>query len=211
MINIDKKNKMQEQPPDFLEDNASFLNFMGTLTSSQETRGIYLFGEVNEGSILMLISQIHTLIERDDKEDIMLYINSDGGNVQDCLALIDVMNAAPCDISTCAIGRAASAACLIASNGTPGKRYGGRNAEFMFHELYGDVIDLKYSEIPYYRELFKRQTKTVNRIFSRNTGKTMKDVKALFMNNNLDKWITSVEAQKFGIIDRILPSRRRSK
>jgi ATP-dependent Clp protease protease subunit len=119
------------------------------------------------------------------------------------------MDSSPCSISTYTLGRAASAACLVASNGSKGKRFAGKNAEFMFHEIYGDVSDLKYSDIIYYRNLFKKQLRTVNRIFSKNTGKSNKEIKATFMDDDLDKWMSATEAKKFGIIDKISCGKRK--
>jgi len=189
-------------------DESTFFDFINTF-SSAETRAVYLVGDIDEINIFSLIRQIHALEKKTPKLDITIYINSDGGVVHDCLALIDVMNSSPCDIVTYTLGRAASAACLIASNGTPGKRYAGKNAEFMFHEIYGDVSALKYSDIPYYKEMFKRQTKTISRIFSRNTGKSQKEIKATFMKDNLDKWMSAMEAKKFGIVDKVIVGKRK--
>lgn len=189
-------------------DESLYFNIMNAM-SSFETRAVYLVGDINETSIFSLINHIHILENKDPNLDITIYINSDGGMVQDCLALIDVMDSSPCDVSTHTLGRAASAACLIASNGTQGKRYAGKNAEFMFHEIYGDVSDLKYSDMLYYKNLFKRQLKTVNRIFSKNTGKSNKDIKATFMDDDLDKWMNAAEAKKFGIIDKVILGKRK--
>lgn len=189
-------------------ENFSFFNLFNGMQSALETRHVYLTGEINELNIISVISQIH-ILEKKGEEDISLFINSDGGVIQDCLALIDVMDVSPCDIATYTIGRAASAACLIASNGTVGKRFAGPNAAFMFHEVYGDVFDFKYSNLSYYRDLFNRETKRVNKIFSRNTGKTIKEIKNLFLAEDLDKWLTSEEAVKFGIIDKVMSIKRK--
>ena len=189
-------------------DNFSLFTLMNGMQSTLETRNVYLTGEINELNIISVISQIH-ILEKNSNDDISLYINSDGGAIQDCLALIDVMDASPCDIATYTVGRAASAACLIASNGSLGKRFAGANSAFMFHEVYGDVVEFKYSHLAYYRDLFNRETKKVNKIFSRNTGKSIKEIKNIFLKENLDKWLTSEEAMKFGIVDKIMSVKRK--
>lgn len=173
-------------------------------------RSIYLFGIVNRQNILSVIAQIHFCETLSNKDDITLYINSEGGYIGDCFALIDVMDHCKCDISTVVLGTAASAACLIASNGTKGKRLAGRNAEFMYHESYGDLMDVSQSQLPYYVQQFTRTQKKLDQIFRRNTGKSMNEIRKKFLEKKLDKYMNSTEARDFGIIDKVLPSRRRS-
>lgn len=205
-----RKHKIQESDMYSEYENIAISALLNNPSISTETRDLYLIGEVNEQSTGHIISQIHFLEKIDNKKDIRLFINSDGGYMQDCLALINVMDAVQCDISTYTIGRAASAACLIASNGSPGKRYAGANSEFMYHEMYGDVPELKASEFPYYRKEFHRKIKTLNYIFSRNTGKSIPDIKKVFLEEYLDKWMDAKEAKKFGIIDHFMPVKRKS-
>lgn len=171
-------------------------------------RSIYFFGSVDKQSVLNAISQIH-LCESMGKEDIFMYINSDGGFINDCFALIDVMDNSPCDINTIVLGTAASAACIIASNGTSGKRFAGKNSEIMYHESYGNWFEVKSSEINYYaQELIKTQERC-DAILKRNTGKTTSEIKKCFLEKRLDKFMTAKEAKEFGIIDEILSTRRR--
>jgi len=177
------------------------------LIGSMETRSIYITGFIEEVSIESVIAQIH-MLESKNREDIHIYVNSDGGYLQDCFALIDIMDSSPCDICTFTVGRAASAACLIASNGTKGKRYGGKNAEFMFHELYGDIVDAKKSNLSYHRDMFDKTNQKVNKIFCKNTGQTIKNIKNVFYDRNLDRWMNCLEAKKFGIIDKIMKKRK---
>lgn len=173
-----------------------------------DQRRIYLFGPVDTISILSVVQAIHIFEAKDKKKDIELFINSDGGFVDDCFALIDAMDASPCDIKTVILGRAASAACLIASNGTLGKRYSGRNAEFMYHESSGDLPQVKLSEMKYWKEEMTRIENKCNKVFSRNTGQTLTVINEMFSNRHLDRWMTPSEARKFGIIDKILPVKR---
>lgn len=170
-------------------------------------RKIYLFGEIDQDNILSVIHHIHVLEKKSD-EDIDLYINSEGGYVYDCLALIDVMDASNCDIRTVVVGNAASAACLIASNGTPGKRFAGKNAEFMFHEA-ESIIGVKNSNIEQHRFDIRRRQKKITSIFSKNTGKPIEDIDKMFYCVNLDKLMSASEAKKFGIVDKILKNKRK--
>jgi len=171
-------------------------------------RSIYLFGPINKHSVLSVISQIH-ICETVSYDDITIYINSEGGYVSDCFALIDVMDNSKCDISTVVLGIAASAACLIASNGTKGKRFGGKYSEFMYHESYGDLVDVSQSQLPHYMRQFGKIQKTMDKIFQRNTGKSVVEIKKKFLEKKLDRYMSSCEAKGFGIIDKILCTRKK--
>ena len=174
-----------------------------------DQRKIYLFGDITIESVLSIISQIHILEHRSKKQDIELIINSDGGCVPDCLAIIDAMDSSPCEIKTLVLGRALSAACLIASNGTPGKRCAGRNAEFMYHEICETIGDVKPSHMRYYKQETSRLAKKFNGIFSRNTGRTIKEIEDIFLKKEIDIWLYAKEAKDFGIIDKIVSSKRK--
>jgi ATP-dependent Clp protease protease subunit len=173
-----------------------------------ESRKIYLWGDVCKENILNVIFQIHMLEAKGD-EDIELIINSDGGYVVDCFALIDVMDSSSCDFKVTVLGMAASAACLIASNGTPGKRYAGKNAEFMFHEVMATGQQIRSSDLQYIKEETDRPQKKFNKIFSRNTGQAVKTIEKIFYGRKQDRYMTASEAKTFGIIDRIIPQKRR--
>jgi len=192
------------------QDLSSMENILSIL-EELKNRKIYLFGEINKESVLNTIVQIHSLEDRSN-EDIEILINSDGGYVVDCLALIDVMNFSNCDFKTIALGTTASAACLIISNGTEGKRFAGKNTDFMFHEVYGDIPDFRISNAKYHEEEAKKIQNKFTSIFAINTGKTKKEIeKTFYKTNEKDRFFTSKEAKEFGIIDKILKTKIRHK
>lgn len=199
----------EDEELDFEETFPGLNDVYNYILSKIELRKIYLFEPIYSSSILNVIANINILEKKDSKADIELIINCDGGNVQDCLALIDVMDNCQCDIKTVILGRAASAACLIASNGSPGKRFAGKNAEFMFHEAYSTIPEVRRSQMNYWRKEFDRMEKKCNKILSRNTGQSEKIITEMFLSTNMDNWLTAQEAKKFGIIDKILSSRRK--
>lgn len=194
---------------DLSGDLSSYGNLI-ELSEKLENRRVYLFGDICTYNILVVIHQIHVLENRDPNKEIELFINSGGGYVIDCLALIDVMDASSCDFKVTVLGMAASAACLIASNGSPGRRYAGRNSEFMFHEVSGPIPDMKMSDMDYYRMETKRAQDKFNRLFSRNTGLSVGTLKKEFYQQK-DKYITATEARKFGIVDHVMTPRRKNK
>ena len=62
-------------------------------------------------------------------DDIKLYINSPGGNVNDGLAIFDTMNFIKSDVSTICVGEASSMGAILLMNGTKGKRFCLKNSE----------------------------------------------------------------------------------
>lgn len=174
-------------------------------------RKVYLFGEINSVKIQEVVQEVHTLETFDSESDISLYINSGGGFTTDCLALVDAMDACPCDIQTIVLGQACSAACVIAANGTPGKRYGGKGAQFMYHEGYGSIFDVSAKQLDYYRKLFQREEDLFTKLMSRNTGQTAKVIREVFLDVENDHYMDAKNAKDFGIIDKIIKTKRRSK
>jgi ATP-dependent Clp protease protease subunit len=189
-----------ESPSDVLSNHS--IEYLNRIRS----RKIYLFGDVCTETIVAVIYQIHILETINSDEDIELVINSGGGDVTDCLALIDTMNASPCDFKITVLGFAASAACLIASNGANGKRCAGPNSEFMFHEIFG-TFESKTSDVVYYKKESERIQKKFNKIFSSNTGRSLSEIREEFYGSK-DKFMTAGEARKFGIIDRVLGNKK---
>jgi ATP-dependent Clp protease protease subunit len=209
-----EKAKSEEEISEPFEDesfdsNQPMLQLLESMNGKPPLRKVYLFGEVNTRSIWSVISQIH-LMEADGSEDIELYINSGGGYVIDCFALVDVMNSSSCDFQTIVVGQAASAACLIASNGSCGKRYAGRNSEFLWHEVFGAIPEVRHSEIAFWKRETKRPQEKFNRIFSQNTGRTIKEINDNFYNNRMDACFSAQQAKEFGVVDHLLHHKKRA-
>jgi len=171
-------------------------------------RKVYFFGDVNKISVLSAICQINFLEKIDPGKDIEIVINSGGGSVTDCFALIDAMNISNCDFKILVLGMAASAACLIASNGTKGKRFAGQNAEFMFHEIISEIPPAKTSEVVHYEKGIVRIQKRFSRVFSKNVDRSEKEIQDMFYKEK-EKFMTANEARGFGIIDYVCRGKRK--
>ena len=208
-----EKNKNEDEfsepfEDDDFESNQPMLQILESMNGKPPLRKVYLFGEVNTRSIWSVISNIH-MLESESNEDIELYINSGGGYVIDCFALVDVMNSSPCDFTTIVVGQAASAACLIASNGACGKRYGGRNSEFLWHEVFGAIPEVRHSELAFWKRETKRPQEKFNRIFSQNTGRSIKEINDNFYHEKMESYLSAQQAKDFGIIDHLLRHKKR--
>lgn len=165
-------------------------------------RIIFLGTDVNEASANIVVAQLLFLQSEDPKKDIFFYINSPGGSVYDALAIYDTMQFVTNDIQTVGIGVQASAAAFLLSSGTKGKRLALPNATIMIHQpssgTRGKVTD---QEIDLRESL--RIKKLLEGIMAKNTGQKPDKIHE---DMERDKWLTSEEAKKYGIIDAVITS-----
>ena len=166
-------------------------------------RIIFLGGGIDDQVANLVIAQLFFLESEDPKKDISLYINSPGGHVSAGLAILDTMNHIKPDISTVAVGIAASAAAVILSAGKKGKRFALPNSEVMIHQVSGGT-EGQATDILIAAKHIQRTKENLNRILAKNTGKSVDQVEK---DAERDYWMTSDEAKKYGIIDEIYKSR----
>lgn len=163
-------------------------------------RIIFLGGAIDDYMANIVIAQLIFLAHEDPKKDIQLYINSPGGSVTSAMAIYDTMNFIKPDVSTICVGIAASAAAVLLSSGTKGKRFCLPNSEVMIHQVMGGA-EGQASDIAIAAKHILRTKDNLNRILAKNTSKTPKEVEA---DAERDYWMMSDEAKKYGIVDDII-------
>lgn len=167
-------------------------------------RIIFLGDDVNEHTANLVVAQLLFLENQDPNKDIILYINSPGGSVYDAMAIYDTMQFVKSDIQTVGIGVQASAAAFLLSSGTKGKRLLLPHATVMIHQpssgTRGKVTD---QEIDLREAL--RVKRMMEEIMSKNTGQPIKKVHE---DMERDFWMTADEAKKYGLVDKIIDSRK---
>ncbi len=165
-------------------------------------RIIFLGSDVNEASANIVVAQLLFLQSEDAKKDIYFYINSPGGSVYDALAIYDTMQYITNDVQTVGIGVQASAAAFLLSSGAKGKRFALPSSTIMIHQpssgTRGKVTD---QEIDLRESL--RIKKLLEGIMAKNTGQKPEKI---HLDMERDKWLTSDEAKKYGIIDDVITS-----
>ena len=70
------------------------------------------------------------------EQDISIYINSPGGDINALLAIYDTMQYIRPEIATLCFGQAASAAAVLLAAGSPGKRLALPNSRVLIHQPY---------------------------------------------------------------------------
>lgn len=163
-------------------------------------RIIFLGGHIDDDVANIIIAQLLFLQSEDPKKDISLYINSPGGSVTSGLAVIDTMNHLKPDISTVCVGMAASMGAHILAAGKKGKRFALPNAEIMIHQPLGGV-EGQTSDITIRAEWYLKIKKRLSKMMSEATGQPLSRIEK---DEDRDYFMSSEEAKKYGIIDKIL-------
>ena len=166
-------------------------------------RIIFMVGPVDDYSSNLIVAQLLFLESENPTKDISLYINSPGGSVTAGMSIYDTMQFVKPDISTLCIGQAASMGAILLCGGKKDKRFALPNSRVMIHQPLGSFqgqatdFDIQAKEILSIRA-------RLNQILAKNTGQTIKKIES---DTERDNFMTSDEALKYGIIDKILDAR----
>lgn len=167
-----------------------------------EDRILFLSGEINDQTANLIISEL-LYLDSKSHEDIYMYINSPGGSVTSGMAIYDTMNYIESDIKTICVGIAASMAAFLLSSGTKGKRCALKNADVMIHQplggMQGQASDMKIA-----CERILKMKEKLNQILAKNTNQPLSKIKK---DTDRDYYLTSDEAQKYGLIDYVIESK----
>ena len=116
------------------------------------------------------------------------------------MAIYDTMNFIKSKVSTVCIGIAASMAAFLLSSGEKGMRYALPNSEVMIHQPLGGAQG-QATEIKIAAERILKLKEKLNTILSHNTNQ---DIKKIENDTERDYFMSSNEALKYGLIDKIL-------
>lgn len=165
-----------------------------------EERIIFLTGPINDAVANTIIAQLLYLQSTDPKRDVYMYINSPGGSAYAGLAIYDTIEHLKPNVSTIAVGTAASAASLLLSSGTRGKRLSLPHSIIHIHQPIGGAegqasdIEISAREILRLKDLYAE-------LLAKHTDKKkvqiLKDI-------DRDFYMTAPLAKEYGLIDKII-------
>ncbi len=162
-------------------------------------RIIFISGEINDDLANSVIAEL-LYLDSIETKDIYLYINSPGGSITSGLAIYDTMNYIKSDVVTISIGIAASMAAFLLSCGKKGKRLALPNSEIMIHQPLGGV-EGRATDIKIGAERIIKLKKKLNKILAENTNQSLHKITK---DTEIDYFMTSNEALKYGIIDKVI-------
>lgn len=163
-------------------------------------RIVFLGTPIDDKVADTIVAQLLYLEAEDPEKDIYLYINSPGGSVYAGLAIYDTMQQIQPDVSTICYGLAASMGAFLLSGGAKGKRMALPNARIMIHQPLGGAqgqasdIEIQAREILYIKQ-------RLNELLAEHTGQPIERIAA---DTERDFYMSSIEAQEYGLIDRVI-------
>src|SRR5713101_7770319 len=166
-------------------------------------RIVFLGSVVTDEIANLITAQLLFLESEDPEKDVHFYINSPGGSVTAGLAIYDTMQYIRADVSTLCLGQAASMGALLLAAGAKGKRYALPHARVMIHQPWGGV-EGQASDIGIHAREILRVREDLNQILSQHTGKTLARIE---QDTDRDRFLSSLEAREYGLIDEVIASR----
>jgi len=165
-------------------------------------RIVVLGQEVDDPIANRICAQLLLLSAEDPRSDISLYINSPGGSVSAGLAIMDTMRLIPNEVSTLAMGLAASMGQFLLSAGTPGKRYALPHARVLLHQgsagIGGTAVDIEIQA-----DDLRHTRDTVLGLIAEHTGQDRETVER---DSRRDRWFSAEDALAYGFVDQVISS-----
>ena len=166
-------------------------------------RIIFLVGPINDNVATLVTAQLLFLESENPKKEIYFYINCPGGLVTAGMGVYDTMQYIKPSVSTLCIGQASSMGSFLLAAGEKGKRFSLPNSRIMVHQpsagFQGQATDIEIHA----NEILALK-KRLNKIYSKHTGRSVEEINSAL---ERDKFMNPEEAQKFGLIDKVVEKR----
>ena len=166
-------------------------------------RIVFINGPISTEMSHAIVAQLLFLEAESTTEDILLYINSPGGEVTAGMAIYDTINFIKCDVSTIAMGQVCSMGSLLASSGAKGKRLILPNCRHMIHQPSGGAGGQATDMEIQVKEILKMK-KSLTEIYVKNTGQTYKK---LVNDMERDNFMSAEESVAYGLADKVIEAR----
>lgn len=173
----------------------------------KDARLVYFYSDVNANSVARTIKSLlhldYVLRDEDDPR-IGLYINSDGGSLEDSFALYDCIQSLSAKVITIGTGMVASAAVLLLACGH--ERYATQNCWVMAHQAEGSAGGNE-ATVAAIAKVFKELEKQRYSLLAKHTKWTAQQWRAKEHLKG-EVWMKPPEMLKVGLIDKVLPPTR---
>ena len=166
-------------------------------------RIVFVTGPIEDYMASVITAQLLYLEAENPKKEISMYINSPGGVVSSGLAIYDTMLYIKPEVSTLCIGQAASMGSLLLAAGEKNKRFALPNSRIMVHQPSGGFQGQASDIERHAKEIISLRSR-LNEIYVNHTGKDLKTIESAL---DRDTFMTSDDAKKFGLIDKVVQKR----
>ena len=185
--------------PSILEERQLNVTQMDVFSRLMMDRIIFLGTEVNDYTANVIQAQLLYLDSVDSDKDISIYLNTPGGSVYAGLGIYDTMQFVKSRVATICTGMAASMGAVLLVAGEKGMRAALPHSRVMIHQpmggIQGQASDIEITA----KEILKLKDE-LYQIISDHSGQTMERIR---QDADRDYWMTAVEAQEYGMIDKV--------
>lgn len=190
--------------PSIIEERTLNVASMDVFSRLMMDRIIFLGVPIDDDVANIIQAQLLFLASTDPKADISMYINTPGGSVSAGLGIYDTMQLLSPDVATICTGMAASMGAVLLCAGTEGKRSALPHSRVMIHQPLGGVRG-QASDILIEAKEIEKLRKELYEIISKHSGQPFEKVA---MDSERNYWMRADEALEYGMIDRILTSKK---
>ena len=168
-------------------------------------RIVFLNGAISTEMSHVVIAQMLFLESENPDKDILLYVNSGGGEITAGMAIYDTMQFIKPDISTIVMGQACSMGSFLAQAGTAGKRMMLPHARHMIHQPSGGARGMASDIEISYKEIMAMKTMLTQLYVDHNTANMT--YQELERDMDRDTFMSAAEALDYGLCDTIITRR----
>lgn len=160
---------------------------------------LYYSGPITDATVFSITSNLISLQQQVNFDNINLHIQSSGGSLLPSLALVDLIRVSDIPIYTHVDGYCASAASLITVVGA--KRFINKYGVILIHQLKMGLEPSKYLEIKDQTDNADTLMNIIREIYLENTNLSSSKLDELLQH---DWWLNSTLSKKYGLIDIII-------
>ncbi len=171
-----------------------------------ESRLLILSESIHSNSAKKVIEQLLSMEADNAEKDIILFLNSPGGEVSSGFAIYDCIRFIKPKVKILVGGLAASIATVILLAAQKDDRYSLPNSRLLIHQplisgnFQGQASDIEIQA----NEILKTREKLVE-LYHQETGQP---TSRIARDIERDYWMTALEAKEYGLVSRIVSSRK---
>ncbi|WOO42310.1 ATP-dependent Clp protease proteolytic subunit [Rubellicoccus peritrichatus] len=169
-----------------------------------EQRKLFLWGEVNDDSMKVVMEKLLYFEADKPGEPIHFYINTPGGSITAGMAVYDTMKLVTSPIHVTVTGMAASMGSILLSGGEKGHRYVFPSARVLIHQplIMGRIV-APAVDINIQAQEMEKLREELNNILANASGQPLEKIQ---QDTDRDFYLTAQEAIEYGLADKIVES-----
>jgi ATP-dependent Clp protease, protease subunit len=190
--------------PRFIEQTSTGTRDYDPFSKLFEERIVFIGTVIDDVTANDVIVQLLCLESMEPDRDVSIYINSPGGSIDSLMAIYDTMQFIRPQIQTVCMGQANSAAAVLLSAGSKGKRFALPNARVLIHQPSSGGTQGQVSDLQIHAEEISRMRDQLEEILAKHTGQSIAQVRE---DIERDKIFDAESAVEYGLIDGVVQSR----